>query len=88
MGSRGVGKRRAIRLEEKSCLSTELASVLGVLGDLSLLDDLTEGGTITSTVLTGDTDLGGSATLGFSVMLFILINLHSYRVNILGDKAI
>ena len=31
---------------------------------------------------------GGSAVLGFSVMLFILINLHSYRVNILGDKAI
>ena len=68
MGSRGVGKRRAIRLEEKSCLSTELASVLGVLGDLSLLDDLTEGGTITSTVLTGDTDLGGSATLGSKIL--------------------
>ncbi len=31
---------------------------------------------------------GGSAILSFSLMLFVLVNLHSYRVNILGDKAI
>lgn len=38
-------------------LSTEAASVLGVLGDFDLLHHLTQGSTITGTVFTGDSDL-------------------------------
>lgn len=41
-------------------LSAECADVLGVLGDFHLLDLLSEGGTISGTVFTGDTDLLGS----------------------------
>jgi len=44
-------------------LAAELASVFGVLGDLSLLEDLTDGSTIASTVLTRDTGLDSPATL-------------------------
>ena len=38
-------------------LAAERAGVLGVLGDFSLLDLLSEGSTITGAVLTNDTDL-------------------------------
>ena len=41
-------------------LAAELALVLGVLGDLDLLDDLTDGGTVTGPVLAHDTDLLGA----------------------------
>lgn len=44
-------------------LTAESALVLGVLGDLDLLDDLTEGSTVTSTVLTNDTNLLSSLAL-------------------------
>ena len=37
-------------------LTTERACVLGVLGDLDLLDDLTKRSTVTSTVFTDDSD--------------------------------
>ncbi len=63
MGERVNWEEGAIKEGRASCLSAELASILGVLGDLSLLDLLTEGGTVTRSVLTGDTDLSGSATL-------------------------
>ncbi len=38
-------------------LSAKCASVFGVLCDLHLLDNLSEGGTITSSVFTADADL-------------------------------
>lgn len=44
-------------------LAAELAGVLGVLSDLSLLDLLTERGTVACTVLTSDADLSSSTTL-------------------------
>src|SRR5262245_58261747 len=44
-------------------LTAELAGVLGVLRDFSLADGLSQRGTITSSVLSDDTDFLGSATL-------------------------
>jgi hypothetical protein len=43
--------------ERKSYLSTEVAEVLRVLADLHLLDNLTQTGTIASTVLADDPHL-------------------------------
>jgi len=47
-------------------LSAEGASVLAVLGDFHLLDHLTEGGTITGTIFTNDSNLLGA--LGLSII--------------------
>jgi hypothetical protein len=46
-------------------LTAELASVLRVLRNFDLLDLLTDGRTITGSVLSDDSDLLGSATLHF-----------------------
>jgi hypothetical protein len=51
------------RLTLHRVLSAEVASVLGVLCDLNLLDLLTQSGTIAGTVLTGDADLLGALSL-------------------------
>ena len=47
----------------RSHLSAEVAEVLSVLRDLHLLDGLTEGGTVTGTVLADDSDLLGALGL-------------------------
>jgi hypothetical protein len=49
--------------ERAADLTAKLASILSVLGDLDLLDLLTQAGTITSTVLTDNADLLRSLTL-------------------------
>jgi len=46
-------------------LAAEGASVLAVLGDFHLLDHLTQGGTITGTIFTNDSNLLGA--LGLSI---------------------
>jgi len=59
--SNGLGARLALpdtsSLALHAVLAAEHASVLGVLGDLDLLDLLTQRGTIASTVLADNTDL-------------------------------
>lgn len=43
-----------------------------MLGDLDLLDELTEGGTVASTVLTDDAGLLSALTLGKFVSKFVV----------------
>ena len=53
-------------------LSAEGATVGGVLGDLDLTKELTEGGTVTGTVFSGDSDLS-CAVLTHLGLLFICV---------------
>jgi hypothetical protein len=46
-----------------SVLTTESTGVLGMLGDFHLLNGLSERGTITGTVFTGDSDLLSALSL-------------------------
>ena len=46
-----------------TCLSTEIAEVLGVLRDLHLFDDLSQAGTVSGTILSDDPDFLGALGL-------------------------
>ena len=54
-------------------LPTEDAGVLGVLGDFNLLDDLTEGGTVTGAVFPADADFLGALTLCVCVVVCVCV---------------
>lgn len=55
-------------------LSAEGTDVSGVLGDFHLLDLLSEGGTITSTVFTGHTDLCAVVSFGPALSMHTAID--------------
>lgn len=63
-------------------LSTESASVLGVLGDFNLLDHLTQGGTIPSTILASDSNLLCTLCLKLHTILLILFTLGTHKHNL------
>ena len=50
-------------LRISTCLSAEIAEVLGVLRDLHLLDDLSQAGTVSGTILSDDPDFLGALGL-------------------------
>lgn len=64
-------------------LSTESASVLRVLGDFNLLDHLTQGGTITSTILASDSNLLCTLCLKITHK-FVNIVTHQHNLETIG----
>lgn len=65
--------------ENCSYLSAEVAEVLGVLGDLHLLDGLTEGGTVTGAVLADDSDLLGALGLEKEISIGVILTEKLFR---------
>jgi hypothetical protein len=47
-------------MKENNYLSTEMAMISGVLLDFELLDDLSEGSTVSGTIFTGNTNFNSS----------------------------